>query len=126
MKKPDFKMPTVFAKKIEPEPVFNQPVPLQRNYKIARGLQTTLLILIIICATVVIILKVMTINFVEDNRETGFEWKGEEQAVLMAALPRKLYNAPAKIALVAGAISICVGVGHFLFITIDWKHGTKV
>ncbi|KAF2642388.1 hypothetical protein P280DRAFT_395332 [Massarina eburnea CBS 473.64] len=114
-----------FTAKSKPAPVFNQPVSLQRRYKIARGLHTALLSLLVIFATTVIVLKAMTINFMEDNRDTGFEFQGEGQDVLMAALPKQLYTAPAKLALVAGAISIFVGIGHMLFVVIDWKKGKK-
>ncbi|KAF1960068.1 hypothetical protein CC80DRAFT_284521 [Byssothecium circinans] len=128
MKKPQLKVPAILAKlstKSKPKPVFNQPVSLQKTYKIARALHIALLTLLVIFATIVVVLKAMTINFIEDNRDTGFEFRSEDQPILMAALPKMLKTAPAKLALVAGAISIFVGIGHMLFVAVDWKEGRK-
>lgn len=130
MKKPEFKMPAVLGKlstKFKPKPVFNQPVRTERRYHIARALYAFFLVLLVMIAASTIGLKAMTINFIEDNRDTGFEFQTEDpQPTLMAALPRQLYTGPAKLALVAGVISVFVGIGHAAFVFLDWHHGHKV
>jgi len=112
---------------LKPKPVFNQPVATDRQYHIARAAYGFLLIILIGLAAATVGLKAMTINFMEDNRNTGFVFDtGEPETVVMAALPRQLYTAPAKIAMVAGTISIFVGVGHAAFVFMHWKEGKKV
>lgn len=130
MKKLAFKVPSVAEKMstmFKPKPVFNQPVCTERRYFVSRALHSIFLTLLIVLAAAVIGLKAMTINFIEDNRDTGFEFQTEEPTpTLMAALPRNLFTAPAKLALVAGAISTFVGIGHVAFVFMDWSAGKKV
>lgn len=131
MKKPEFKLPSVVGKissKFAQKPVFNQPVYTERRYHVFRSLYATLLFLLIATSASVIGLKAMTINFIEDNRDTGFEYETEDpnDAVIMAALPRMLYITPAKLALIAAGISIFVGASHLAFVIMDWKAGKKV
>ncbi|KAF1976052.1 hypothetical protein BU23DRAFT_578853 [Bimuria novae-zelandiae CBS 107.79] len=130
MKKPEFKIPSVLGKisaKFVKKPVFNQPVDTERRYHVTRILFAVLLSLLIATATAVIGLRAITINFIEDNRDTGFEYKAENpnDSVIVAALPRTLYTAPAKLALIAGGISIFVGASHLAFVIMDWKVGKK-
>lgn len=130
MTKPSFKMPVGLNKitsLLRPKPVFNQPVATDRRYHIARAAYGIFLVLLVIFAAATIGLKATTINFTEDNRNTGFVFDtGEPETVIMAALPRQLYTAPAKIAMVAGVVSVFVGVGHAAFVFMDWKVGKKV
>ncbi|CAI6338311.1 unnamed protein product [Periconia digitata] len=130
MKTPQFKVPSMlgkFTKTTTPKtPVFNQPVSLQRKYKLSRTIHAILLTLLTVISIVVIVLKALTINFIEDNRDTGFQFLNDEQNVIMAALPKQLYTTPAKLALVSGAISSFVSIGHLLFIAMDWKEGKKI
>jgi len=80
----------------------------------------------------VIILKAVTYSFIEDNRMMGFNLEttrrngepGEE--IIMAALPKRLYYVPAKLAIIAGAISLCHGAAHLGFVITDWKSGKRV
>jgi hypothetical protein len=131
MKRPEFKIPAVLGKvsaKFVKKPVFNKPVHTEKRYHVTRILYTILLSLLIMIATSIIGLNAMTVNFIEDNRDTGFEFGTEDpnDAVILAALPKMLYTAPAKLALVAGAISILVGATHLAFVITDWKAGKKV
>ncbi|KAJ4357707.1 uncharacterized protein N0V89_002283 [Didymosphaeria variabile] len=130
MKIPEFKIPSVLGKvsaKFVKKPIFNQPVHTETRYHVTRMLYTVLLSLLIMIAASIIGLKAMTVNFTEDNRDTGFEFETEDpnDSVILAALPRMLYTAPAKLALVAGAISIFVGATHLAFVIMDWKAGKK-
>lgn len=129
MKKPSFKMPLgldSITSSLKPKPVFNQPVATDRRYHIARAAYGVLLVLLVILAAATIGLKATTINFIEDNRNTGFVFDtGEPETVIMAALPRLLYTAPAKIEMVAGIISVSIGVGHAAFVFMNWKEGKK-
>jgi hypothetical protein len=130
MKEPASKMPLGLNKitsLLKPKPVFNQPVATDRRYHVARAAYGVLLVLLVMLAAATIGLKATTINFIEDNRNTGFVFDtGEPETVIMAALPRQLYTAPAKIAMVAGVISVFVGVGHAAFVFMNWKEGKKV
>jgi hypothetical protein len=130
MMKSMVKMPAAMnriASIFKPKPVFNQPVATNRRYHIARALYGIFLVLLVVSAAATIGLKATTINFIEDNRNTGFVFDtGSPDAVIMAALPRQLYTAPAKIALVAGVLSIFIGVTHAAFVFMDWKEGKKV
>jgi len=113
--------------KVVKKPVFNQPVYTERRYHVTRALYAILLTLLATIAASVIALKAMTVNFIEDNRDTGFEFKTDDgDSVVIAALPKLLYTAPAKLALVAGATSIFVGIAHLAFVVTDWKEGKKV
>jgi hypothetical protein len=131
MKKPEFKIPSVLGKvsaKLVKKPVSDQPVHTDKRYHVTRILYTVLLLLLVMIAASIIGLNAMTVNFVEDNRDTGFEFETEDpnDIVILAALPKMLYTAPAKLALVAGAISIFVGATHLAFVITDWKAGKKV
>ncbi|KAF2872779.1 hypothetical protein BDV95DRAFT_477763, partial [Massariosphaeria phaeospora] len=107
-------------------PIFNKPVCTERQYRISRILYLVFQVLLVILSTVVIGLKAMTVIFIEDNRDTGFEFEtGDPEPTVLAALPRHLYTAPAKLALVAAAISMFVGIGHAVFVVLDWKHGKR-
>ncbi|KAF2690601.1 hypothetical protein K458DRAFT_438480 [Lentithecium fluviatile CBS 122367] len=111
---------------VKPKPVFNQPVATDRRYCIARALYGVFLVLLVMLAAAMIGLKATTINFIEDNRNTGFVFDtGELETVIMAALPRQLYTAPAKLALVASVISVFLGVGQAAIVFMDWKEGKK-
>ncbi|PSN64138.1 hypothetical protein BS50DRAFT_499945 [Corynespora cassiicola Philippines] len=107
--------------------VFNRPVCTERAYRLSRTLYAIFLSLLVALSCVIIGLEAVTIAFVEDNRDTGFEYMtdGDPEPTLMAALPRKLYVTPAKLALVSAAISLCVGVGHLVFVVVDWKSGKR-
>ncbi|KAK7190946.1 hypothetical protein DPSP01_009155 [Paraphaeosphaeria sporulosa] len=130
MKKPELKMPSVLGKvsaKFVKKPMFNQPVHTEKRYHVTRMVYAVLLSLLVLIAASTIGLNAVTVNFIEDNRDTGFEFETEDpnDAVILAALPRMLYTAPAKLALVAGAISIFVGATHLAFVITDWKVGKK-
>lgn len=83
--------------------------------------------LLIMLSVPVVVLKSMTYSFIEDNRDTGFmfdttEWDGETgQTLVLAALPKMLYHAPAKLSLVAAVLSICLGTAHLGFVGVDWR-----
>jgi hypothetical protein len=130
MKKPTVQISLGLSKissLLKPKPVFNQPVATERGYHIARAAYGVLLILLVIIAATTIGLKATTVNFMETNRNTGFFFDtGEPEPVIMAALPRQLYTAPAKIAMIAGCISVFVGIGHAAFVFMNWKDGKKV
>ncbi|KAF9738567.1 hypothetical protein PMIN02_005887 [Paraphaeosphaeria minitans] len=112
-----------FAKK----PMFNQPVHTEKRHHVTRIIYALLLSLLVIIAASIIGLNVVTVNFTEDNRDTGFEFETDNpnEAVILAALPRMLYTAPAKLALIAGVISVFVGATHLAFVFTDWKLGKK-
>ncbi|KAL5413865.1 hypothetical protein PMIN03_003545 [Paraphaeosphaeria minitans] len=113
-----------FAKK----PMFNQPVHTEKRHHVTRIIYALLLSLLVIIAASIIGLNIVTVNFTEDNRDTGFEFETDNpnEAVILAALPRMLYTAPAKLALIAGVISVFVGATHLAFVFTDWKLGKKV
>jgi hypothetical protein len=77
-------------------------------------------------------LKAMTYSFIEDNRMMGFDFETTEndgdpgETIVMAALPKMLFPVPAKLALVAAAISIFLSVAHLGFVGVDWKSGKRV
>jgi hypothetical protein len=113
--------------KPKPKPVFNKPLDTERQHHISRVLYAALLSLSIGLSAAVISLKAMTLSFIEDNRDTGFSFEtGEPEPTILAALPRQLYTAPAKLALIAAVISVFVGLGHLVYLVIDWKAGRKV
>lgn len=134
MKKPEFKMPSVKLPeklssilKSKSQPVFNRPVCTERQYRVSRAIYITLLTLMVGVSMAVIGLKAMTLVFIEDNNDTGFMFEtGDPEPTLLAALPRQLYTAPAKLALVAAVMSLCIGVVHSAFVILDWKDGKKV
>ena len=130
MKRPTFKMPAVASKLtscFKPKPVFNQPVNTEKRYHISRSLYLACLILLFGLSTATVVLKAITLNFIEDNRNTGFIFEtGDEEPTVLAALPRNLHRAPPKLALVAGAVSLFITLGHMTFVAIDWKEGKRV
>ncbi|KAF2117961.1 hypothetical protein BDV96DRAFT_489251 [Lophiotrema nucula] len=120
-------MPSVkLAGLFKREPVFNQQVDLNSRHHTARVLYAAFLASLLGVSVAVIALKALTIKFIFENRNTGFmfETNGPEPVVL-AALPRMLYFAPAKIAIVAAAVSIMVVIGHGIFVVKDWHEGAK-
>ncbi|KAF2709246.1 hypothetical protein K504DRAFT_467218 [Pleomassaria siparia CBS 279.74] len=131
MMKPQLKMPSIAISEkltsiLKPKPVFNKPLDTERQHHISRIFYAIFLSLFITLSVVVIGLKAITLTFIEDNRDTGFEFMtGESESILFAALPRQLYTAPAKLALIAAVISIFVGVGHMGFLVADWKTGKR-
>jgi uncharacterized membrane protein YfcA len=130
MKIPMFRMASAVRKGFtasNDSTVFNQPVKTEQRYHLARTIYTLSLATLIALAGAIIGLKAMTINFIEDNRESAFEFQTQDpEPVIMAALPRRLYTAPPKLAIIAGGISVFVGIGHLIFVMMDWKTGTKV
>lgn len=98
----------------------------------SRILYIIFLPLLILISIPVITLKAKTYGFIEDNRDQGFMFETTERdgeagiTVVMAALPRLLYHAPAKLALVAAVLSIFLGATHLGFVAIDWKTGKRV
>ena len=132
MKKPDFKMPSVklpgkLSSLLKPrsQPVFNRPVCTEREYQISRGIYLTLLSLLVGVSTSVIALKAMTLIFIEENMDKGFEFEtGDPEPTLLAALPKQLYTAPAKLAMIAAVIALVIGLAHGAFIISDWKDGS--
>ncbi|KAF2466870.1 uncharacterized protein BDR25DRAFT_235768 [Lindgomyces ingoldianus] len=138
MKKPEFKMPSIKLPSVKVselkhhlpsfkrQPVFNRPVQTSGHRTISRALYLTLLCLLVAFSTAVIALKAMTLEFIEDNSDTGFVFEtGDPDPTILAALPRMLFEAPAKLAIVAAVVSIFIGFGHGAFIVKDWKVGAK-
>jgi hypothetical protein len=95
-------------------------------------LYSVFLSLLLIIAIPVITLKALTYSFIEDNRRTGFTFQttrkdGESgDAIIMAALPRMLYAIPAKLAIIAATLSICLAAAHIGLVVTDWKMGKRV
>ncbi|KNG43989.1 hypothetical protein DDE82_000186 [Stemphylium lycopersici] len=140
MGKVNFHLPPITGKvkflshpKTSVPPVFNQPLNINScpHHRLARLLYGIFLAILFIMAIPVIILKAVTYSFIEDNRMMGFNFEttrkngepGEE--VIMAALPERLYSVPAKLAIIAGAISLCIGAAHLGFVITDWKSGKR-
>jgi hypothetical protein len=141
MKKVQFSLPpiaekvtSIFHPRTKTSPVFNQPLNTTScpHHRISRLLYSISLTILLIIAIPVMTLKAMTYSFIEDNRMTGFTFKTTErdgepgESIVMAALPKMLYPVPAKLALVAAAISILLGAAHLGFVGIDWKNGKRV
>jgi hypothetical protein len=140
MKKVDFKLPPVtvkvksmFQPRKKPIPMFNQPLPSGcPHHRISRILYATSLALLIAIAIPVVTLKALTYSFMEENRDKGFVFETTEDdgsegiSVVMAAMPRMLHHAPAKLALVAAVLSIFSGLGHLGFVILDWTDGKRV
>lgn len=134
MKKLEFKMPSVQLSQLssivkpKSEPVFNRPMRTERPYQISRAIYITLLSLMVALSMATIGLKAMTLIFIEDNNNTGFNFESEddETPTTLAALPLNLYHAPAKLAIVAGVTAMCIGLAHGGFVLVDWKHGKRV
>ncbi|KAH7371484.1 hypothetical protein BKA66DRAFT_182534 [Pyrenochaeta sp. MPI-SDFR-AT-0127] len=126
------KVPSLFKRRKDAPPMFNQPFDnVCPHYRISRILYAVFLALLISISIPVIILKAMTYSFIEDNRNTGFIFETTENdgeqgiSVIMAALPRMLYHAPAKLALIAAVLSIFLGAAHLGFVGVDWKGGKR-
>lgn len=115
-------------------PVFNKPIDTTTcpHHRLSRTLYAISLILLIVLAIPVIVLRAITSSFIEDNRMQGFIFEttepdgGPGMQLVMAALPRMLYHAPAKIALVAAVVSIFLCAAHLGFVGTDWKTGKRV
>lgn len=142
MRKVEFTLPSIAGKATSlfqprkdasPSPMFNRPLnSASPHHSIARILYAIFLTLLVLISIPLVTFKAMTYSFIEDNRSQGFmfeatERKGNESvSIVMAALPRMLYQAPAKFTLVAAVISIFLGVAHLGFICEDWKTGKRV
>lgn len=128
------KVTSLFHSKKHVPPVFNQPLNTSScpHHRIARLLYSVFLSLLLIIAIPVITLKALTYSFIEDNRRTGFTFQttrkdGEPgDAIIMAALPRMLYAIPAKLAIIAATLSICLAAAHIGLVVTDWKMGKRV
>jgi hypothetical protein len=128
------KVTSIFHLRTRASPVFNQPLNTNScpHHRISRLLYSIFLTLLLIIAIPVITLKAMTYSFIEDNRMMGFSFETTEkdgepgETIVMAALPKMLYPVPAKLALVAAAISILLGMAHVSFVGTDWKNGKRV
>ncbi|KAF1849629.1 uncharacterized protein K460DRAFT_298227 [Cucurbitaria berberidis CBS 394.84] len=139
MRKVEFSLPSIagkatslFQPRKDASPMFNRPLDSAcPHHRIARILYATFLTLLILISIPVVALKAMTYSFIEDNRMMGFMFETTERdgresiSVVMAALPRMLYHAPAKLALVAAVISIFLGAAHLGFVGVDWKNGKR-
>ncbi|CAN9248330.1 unnamed protein product [Alternaria alternata] len=127
------KVTSLFHSKKHVPPVFNQPLNTSScpHHRIARLLYSVFLSLLLIIAIPVITLKALTYSFIEDNRRTGFTFQttrkdGEPgDAIIMAALPRMLYAIPAKLAIIAATLSICLAAAHLGLVVTDWKMGKR-
>ncbi|KAG9190447.1 hypothetical protein G6011_08535 [Alternaria panax] len=127
------KVTSLFHSKKDAQPVFNQPLNTSScpHHRTARLLYSIVLSLLLAIAIPVITLKTLTYSFVEDNRITGFTFQttrrnGEAgEAIIMAALPRMLYAIPAKLAIIAATVSICLAAAHLGFVGTDWKMGKR-
>ncbi|CAO2658473.1 Nn.00g061960.m01.CDS01 [Neocucurbitaria sp. VM-36] len=138
MRKVEFSLPSIAGKATslfhphQDSPMFNRPLDsASPHHRLSRMLYAISLIFLILISIPVVALKAMTYSFIEDNRRKGFMFETTEQdgnqgiAVIMAALPRMLHHAPAKLALVAAVISIFFGAAHLGFVAVDWKLGKR-
>lgn len=139
MRKVEFSLPSIAGKATslfhphKDSPMFNRPIDsASPHHRLSRILYAISLTLLILISIPVITLKAMTYSFIEDNRKSGFMFETTEMdgdqpvAVVMAALPRMLYHAPAKLALVAAVISIFLSAAHLALVIVDWKLGKRV
>lgn len=140
MKKVEFKLPPIadkvtslFQPQKKATPMFNRPLANGcPHHRISRLLHVVFLTLLILISIPVITLKALTYSFIEDNRDTGFVFETTEEnnesgiSVVMAALPRMLHHAPAKLALVAAVLSVFLGIAHLGFVCMDWRSGKRV
>jgi hypothetical protein len=140
MKKVNFNLPPIadkvaslFQSQKKADPIFNRPLASGcPHHRTSRILYAVSLSLLIMFAVPVIVLKALSYSFVEDNGNMGFVFETTEDAgessisVVMAALPRILHHAPAKLALVAAVVSIIIGITHLGFTFVDWKDGKRV
>lgn len=115
-------------------PVFNKPLNTNScpHHRKSRLLHSVLLILLLAMAITLVTLKAATYDFVEDNRMTGFTFEAPRnssntgEAIVMGALPRKLYTVPTKLAIIAAVIPISIATAHLGFVIVDWKSGKRV
>lgn len=134
MKKVEFKMPSMkileklpALRKPKAQPVFNRPVCTEREYRVNRIFHIVLLSLMVGVSMAIVGLKATTLIFIEDNNNKGFQFEsGDPEPTILAALPRNLYTAPGKLAMVAGVYALCMGIAHVVFVIVDWKSGKKV
>lgn len=140
MKKVEFRLPplankvsTMFQPQKKPVPMFNQPLPSGcPHHRMSRILYAVTLSFLIAIAIPMVTLKALTYSFIEENRDTGFMFETTEEdgstgtPIILAALPRMLHHAPAKLALVAAVLCIFAGVAHLGFVVVDWKDGKRV
>jgi len=140
MKKVEFKLPPIadkvtslFQPHKNESPMFNKPMASGcPHHRLSRILYAVFLPVLILISIPVVTLKAMTYSFIEDNRDMGFMFETTErdgeagETVVMAALPRMLYHAPAKLALVAAVLSICLSAAHLGFVAVDWKTPKRV
>ncbi|KAF2833453.1 hypothetical protein CC86DRAFT_278073 [Ophiobolus disseminans] len=136
MKKVEFKLPPIadkvtslFQPHKKDSTMFNKPMASGcPHHRLSRILYAVFLPILVLISIPVVVLKAMTYSFIEENRDKGFMFETTErdgeagEAVIMAALPRMLYHAPAKLALVAGVLSICLGAAHLGFVAFDWRN----
>lgn len=114
--------------------MFNRPllVRTEREHRICRILHLTLLLLLVILSIALVSLKSMTVAFIAENAERGFTFdagirKGvKTEPFVLAALPRNLYDAPAKLAIVAGVVAVAVGVTHGALLIWDARKSQQV
>jgi hypothetical protein len=130
MKKPELNMLSTQISQVttifRPKPVFNRPF-LERQHRMSRILYIVNLSLLLALSIAVISTKAITVAFIEDNKDTGFMFETDDpEPTILAALPKMLFVAPAKIALCAAAITVFVSIGHLIFIARDWKDGSRV
>jgi hypothetical protein len=140
MKKVDFKLPPIadkvtslFQAQKKPDPMFNRPLASGcPHHRMSRILNAVFLSFLILLSIPVITLKALTYSFIEENRDMGFVFETTEEgggpgiSVVLAALPRMLHQAPAKLALVAAVLSISLGIAHLGFVLVDWREGKRV
>lgn len=139
MKKAAFSIPSIASKaaslfklRKDASTMFNQPFDnVCPHYRIARILYAVFLTLLILISIPVITLKAKTYSFIEENRNTGFVFETTEKdgeqgiSLIMAALPRVLYHAPAKLALITAVLSLFLGAAHLGFVGVDWRSGKR-
>ncbi|KAF2027835.1 hypothetical protein EK21DRAFT_71163 [Setomelanomma holmii] len=139
MKKVKFKLPPIsdkvtslFQPHKDASPMFNRPMDRGcPHHRKARLLYAVSLSILLAISIPVIILKAITYSFIEENCDRGFMFETTErdgeigETVVMAALPRMLYHAPAKLALVAAVVSIFVAAAHLALVIVDWKSGKR-
>ncbi|KAF2742009.1 hypothetical protein M011DRAFT_413431 [Sporormia fimetaria CBS 119925] len=110
-------------------PVFNRPLDTERSYCLSRAFHLVLLTLLTLLSMSVVGLKALTLAFIEDNTDRGFSFLipngTSTTTTTLAALPRQLHTAPAKLALVAGVVATIVGLTHTAFIIWDWRTGKR-
>lgn len=115
-------------------PVFNKPINTTScpHHRLARVFYLASLTLLFFIAIPVVALEARSYSFVEDNQSQGFIFETTERddapgvEVIMAALPRRLQQAPAKMALIAAVLSIFISAAHLIFLGLDWKNGKRI